>query len=877
MSGPAGFEDENGIGVPSPHLPAISAGRNLNDDGIAEFYYTLPDCVIQSSQDISLGDFQTTGDAVIVVPDQSANAANLSYFIATNHQRFNAFERNWPGTGLLVTHVDRPAGFNNRLHKRYDIEHPMGLYNWIQPVPGRNNLGVWNNDPNPISGLDSMDYRFTVSGTDTVQTYPNGGGGSGCFWQAGMEFTPFTNPNTNMYSGNSQSVPSDLSITNARFDSLSRVFTLDAHTDRWSGTFSNDAEWFDTVFVNSNVTFQSTAELTIQPGTLVLVDAGATISVEGTLTAVGTSADPIVFRSKDIGEKWNGIKVGSTASIEMEYVDMWNFRSYGINTDAPAGPVSIDHVNLNCADLKLGGSGLMLMNSPTVTQTVTNTHVYSVAADSQATGLYLYNCKVDFDSVTIEDCDHINAQIKKVTGNFHACTFKDRTKSYGIYFNTTPNTPNFRCCEFTNLAPLTDTTKATIVCASGTTPSFGAEGDTGGDGVSNTIKDSSAYLMVMEGTVSYPIIDSNPPQPPQYGSSDGGKNNWKQNRANGKFFKRNSMHMSQFPCTEQYWSPSFALNLFNPPLAAHWKYSPVHSTDWQTCGGGEGGGQGDRFDDGAQARNGSGMLDDVNYDSLYAEATVFENNEDYAAAQQLFRHIAENTSQAALRWNAITHVVACESFVLQGSTWVPELIGEMIELEDNYDTGVLGERLLASFYQNRAEYDQAIETSVALLSSGLTYEDSIQVAMDLVGIQLSMNGGGGRLDGAGTSMIPTTLRARNDEHALAIERELMGLLNPAMNAQTQTELPPREIKLHINYPNPFNATTVIEFELPMTSTGALRIYNIRGQLVSTLTDGTLNAGYHRVSFDAKGLASGLYFYRLEVGETAIAKKMLLLK
>lgn len=88
---------------------------------------------------------------------------------------------------------------------------------------------------------------------------------------------------------------------------------------------------------------------------------------------------------------------------------------------------------------------------------------------------------------------------------------------------------------------------------------------------------------------------------------------------------------------------------------------------------------------------------------------------------------------------------------------------------------------------------------------------------------------------------------------------------------------PTAYALKQNYPNPFNANTVIEFELPVTRTGALRIYNIRGQLVSTLADGILNAGYHRVSFDATGLASGLYFYRLEVGSESVSKKMLLLK
>jgi hypothetical protein len=88
---------------------------------------------------------------------------------------------------------------------------------------------------------------------------------------------------------------------------------------------------------------------------------------------------------------------------------------------------------------------------------------------------------------------------------------------------------------------------------------------------------------------------------------------------------------------------------------------------------------------------------------------------------------------------------------------------------------------------------------------------------------------------------------------------------------------PTSITLSQNYPNPFNANTVIEFELPMTTNGALRVYNIRGQLVSTLANGSLAAGIHRVNFDATGLSTGLYFYRLELGQESFTRKLLLLK
>lgn len=86
-----------------------------------------------------------------------------------------------------------------------------------------------------------------------------------------------------------------------------------------------------------------------------------------------------------------------------------------------------------------------------------------------------------------------------------------------------------------------------------------------------------------------------------------------------------------------------------------------------------------------------------------------------------------------------------------------------------------------------------------------------------------------------------------------------------------------ELSLFQNYPNPFNPETNISFDLVETGNVTLIVYNSVGQEVSALINGTLSAGRHNVVFDASGLTSGLYFYRLTAGETTMQKKMLLLK
>ncbi len=93
---------------------------------------------------------------------------------------------------------------------------------------------------------------------------------------------------------------------------------------------------------------------------------------------------------------------------------------------------------------------------------------------------------------------------------------------------------------------------------------------------------------------------------------------------------------------------------------------------------------------------------------------------------------------------------------------------------------------------------------------------------------------------------------------------------------------PTEFNMSQNYPNPFNPSTEISFSLPVEANVALRVYNVIGQEMATITDAAFQAGVHKVSFNASELASGLYIYRLEAkganGEMFNSvKKMMLMK
>ncbi len=83
--------------------------------------------------------------------------------------------------------------------------------------------------------------------------------------------------------------------------------------------------------------------------------------------------------------------------------------------------------------------------------------------------------------------------------------------------------------------------------------------------------------------------------------------------------------------------------------------------------------------------------------------------------------------------------------------------------------------------------------------------------------------------------------------------------------------------LRQNYPNPFNPTTTIGFDLLESGFVSLKVYNLMGQNVMTLVNGTMTTGRHSVALDAASLSSGIYLYRIEANGFSAEKKMLLMK
>jgi hypothetical protein len=151
-------------------------------------------------------------------------------------------------------------------------------------------------------------------------------------------------------------------------------------------------------------------------------------------------------------------------------------------------------------------------------------------------------------------------------------------------------------------------------------------------------------------------------------------------------------------------------------------------------------------------------------------------------------------------------------------------------------------------------------------------ESDYSALQDLMGSRLRAgNQDPDRADGSGSSDYEDD---DNDS-----EGDEVGNENDSPGSADRNHLPVNSLEtvMDQNYPNPFNPTTQIRFALSQSQQVSLSVYNMAGQRVAQLVNSTLNAGRHQVTFDAQGLSSGVYFYRLITNDQVITRKMMLIK
>lgn len=146
---------------------------------------------------------------------------------------------------------------------------------------------------------------------------------------------------------------------------------------------------------------------------------------------------------------------------------------------------------------------------------------------------------------------------------------------------------------------------------------------------------------------------------------------------------------------------------------------------------------------------------------------------------------------------------------------------------------------------------------------------------------LNFNSGTGTFSGVPTQAkvfpLMVTVTAKDTANASASGTFGITIVADPVGVEEVNDQLPKELTLFQNYPNPFNPTTTIEFAISKSGRYTLGLYDTLGKLVKEISDKEYEAGYHKETFNATGLASGMYLYQLTGNDVNIIRKMVILR
>jgi tetratricopeptide (TPR) repeat protein len=277
-----------------------------------------------------------------------------------------------------------------------------------------------------------------------------------------------------------------------------------------------------------------------------------------------------------------------------------------------------------------------------------------------------------------------------------------------------------------------------------------------------------------------------------------------------------------------------------------------------------------------------GIMDQGEDEILYFAGLEEFNEGNYAIAENLFIEIIEDYSLGEFVHFALQELLRIERVCEDDFYDLQEYYNEL-DLE-NYQPECVPTIDYLSNYCNilNAEYNVAIQWYEDVLSNNPTMLDSIYAEIDLGYIYLLMESEGREYSARCRyhELIP-----ENQDVYYNRKQELIDLfygMNNLKDEEEHTNQVPTCTQLYNNYPNPFNPTTNICFDLASASRVSLNIYNIKGQKVYKLVDDYLEADKYRYQWDSinnngRQVSSGVYFYQLRTMDYTKTCKMLLLK
>ena len=253
------------------------------------------------------------------------------------------------------------------------------------------------------------------------------------------------------------------------------------------------------------------------------------------------------------------------------------------------------------------------------------------------------------------------------------------------------------------------------------------------------------------------------------------------------------------------------------------------------------------------------------------------SNENYTAAEQTLQQIIVDyplTQEAGI---AVYYLYHLENITDQDFPGLRNYL-ENISVVENTPLDKTVEKIITKSYVKDKDYLTAIDRLENIINNSQIPDEVISAMIDEGYCYMELSD-----EGEKGLPISCTVRTSTLDEYQAKVRELESQFSFYSEEQDpNTTHVYGNIVMLSNYPNPFNPTTTISFDLASESDVIITVYNIKGQKVTTLTDNHFENGSHTVTWNGKdsnnrSVASGIYFFKITAGKSSAMKKMLLLK